>query len=191
MATSFSSEKSKLTTRNAWKITMHPKTSYKKFPSHRDTIWVASVSDSYTDIHGCVGTYIEHYTANERFIYASIPYDWYIKRMIWVSFIDDLFEIAVNIKETHIIYAVCIISQVTFLQYLCSNNIFCSHRFSPYQRIDHIENYTTINWTCSYPMNVHMIRNCLDLRHICNKKVPMTEIRMHFQSNKQLKYIRG
>ena len=72
-----------------------PKTSYKTFPSQRDTIWVASVSDSYTDIHGCVGTYIEHYTANERFIYASIPYDWYIKRMIWVSFINDLFEVAV------------------------------------------------------------------------------------------------
>ena len=96
LATSFSSEKSKLTTRNAWKITIHPKTSYKKLPSQRDTIWVASVSDSYTDIHGCVRTYIEHYTANERFIYASIPYDWYIKRMIWVSFINDLFEIAVN-----------------------------------------------------------------------------------------------
>ena len=96
LATSFSSEKSKLTTRNAWKITMNPKTSYKKLPSQRDTIWVASVSDSYTDIHGCVRTYIEHYTANERFIYASIPYDWYIKRMIWVSFINALFEVAVN-----------------------------------------------------------------------------------------------
>ena len=117
MATSFSSEKSKLTTRNAWKITMHPKTSYKKLSSQRDTIWVASVSDSYTDIHGCVRTYIEHYTANERFIYASIPYDWYIKRMFWVSFINALFEIAVNIKETHIIYGIYIMFQKIFQPY--------------------------------------------------------------------------
>ena len=93
LATSFSSEKSNATTRNARKITIHPKTIYKKLSSQRDRIWVASVSDSYTDIHGCVGTYIEHYTANERFIYASIPYDWYIKRMIWVSFINALFEV--------------------------------------------------------------------------------------------------
>ena len=73
LATSFSSEKSKLTTRNAWKITIHPKTSYKKLPSQRDTIYAASVSDSYTDIHECVGTYIEHYIANELCIYEIIP----------------------------------------------------------------------------------------------------------------------